>query len=110
MNTRDPTSERSVLVLSPDDNVAVAIRDLTAGEQVSVGETTFAAASDVPLGHKVALASLHTGDKIIKYGAPIGSATRDISAGEHVHTHNMKSDYIPTFTLDGANPYLKGQE
>jgi hypothetical protein len=33
---------------------------------------------------------------VIKYGAPIGSATRDIAPGEYVHTHNLKSDYLPT--------------
>ena len=31
---------------------------------------------------------------------PIGSATRDIEPGEHVHLHNMKSDYLPTYTLE----------
>ena len=33
-------------------------------------------------------------EKVLKYGLPIGSATRDIAAGEHVHVQNMKSDYI----------------
>jgi hypothetical protein len=33
---------------------------------------------------------------VVKYGAPIGSATRDIGPGEYVHTHNVKSDYLPT--------------
>ncbi len=51
----------------------------------------------VPLGHKVAARDIAAGEKIVKYGAPIGSATRDIASGEHVHTHNVKSDYLPTF-------------
>jgi hypothetical protein len=34
------------------------------------------------------------GEKVLKYGLPIGSATRDIEAGEHVHVQNLKSDYI----------------
>jgi hypothetical protein len=45
----------------------------------------------------VAARDIAAGEKIIKYGVPIGSATRDIGAGEHVHTHNVQSDYIPTY-------------
>ena len=37
------------------------------------------------------------GEKIIKCRAPIGSATCPIATGAHVHLHNMKSDYLPTF-------------
>jgi hypothetical protein len=37
---------------------------------------------------------------VIKYGVSIGSATRDIELGELVHLHNMKSDYLPTYTLE----------
>jgi hypothetical protein len=43
--------------------------------------------------------SLNPGDKIIKFGVPIGSATKHIDIGEHIHLHNMKSDYLPTYTL-----------
>lgn len=52
------------------------------------------------LGHKIASRDIAAGEKIVKYGAPIGSATTAIPAGEHVHLHNMKSDYLPTFTLE----------
>ena len=43
-------------------------------------------------GHKHALRDIATGENIIKYGNPIGHATCDIKAGEHVHTHNMKTN------------------
>ena len=110
MDAANPSSDRAVLVLSPSDNVGVAIRDLTAGERLNVGAGTVAVTCEVLLGHKVALKAIARGEKVVKYAAPIGSATCDISPGEHVHTHNLKSDYTPTFTLDGANPYLKPQE
>jgi len=51
----------------------------------------------IPIGHKVAARAIAAGEKIIKYGAPIGSAKEDIAAGAHVHTHNIQSDYLPTF-------------
>ena len=44
----------------------------------------------------------------MKYGAPIGSATAAIAAGEHVHVHNMKSDYTPTYQLDAATGGTRG--
>ena len=43
-------------------------------------------------GHKYALCDIKTGDNIIKYGNPIGHATADIKKGEHIHTHNMKTN------------------
>ena len=43
-------------------------------------------------GHKYALAEIKAGENVIKYGSPIGHATCDIKAGEHVHTHNVKTN------------------
>jgi altronate hydrolase len=43
-------------------------------------------------GHKYALADIACGENVIKYGSPIGHATADIKAGEHVHTHNVKTN------------------
>ena len=43
-------------------------------------------------GHKYALRDIAAGENIIKYGNPIGHATEDIKAGEHVHTHNVKTN------------------
>ena len=43
-------------------------------------------------GHKIALENIKRGENVIKYGYPIGHATEDISAGDHVHTHNIKTN------------------
>ena len=43
-------------------------------------------------GHKYALRDIAAGENIIKYGNPIGHATVDIKVGEHIHTHNMKTN------------------
>ena len=43
-------------------------------------------------GHKYALRDIAKGENIIKYGNPIGHATCDIKKGEHVHTHNVKTN------------------
>ena len=51
-------------------------------------------------GHKYASRNIGKGEKVIKYGFPIGVATADISAGEHVHSHNLKT------ALSGAQEYV----
>jgi altronate hydrolase len=61
------------LLLQPEDDVAVALRELPG----------------VPRGHKVAVRDLAAGAPIRKYGQVIGVATAPIAAGEHVHTHNL---------------------
>ena len=43
-------------------------------------------------GHKYALRDIAEGENIIKYGQPIGHATCEIKKGEHVHTHNIKTN------------------
>jgi hypothetical protein len=94
--------------IHPDDNVAVLRRSLGAGESVSVAGAAHRFAEGLGLGHKVALSAIEPGEKIVKFGAPIGSATRPIAPGDHVHLHNMKSDYLPTYTLEEGRRYGGG--
>jgi hypothetical protein len=88
-----------LLSISERDNVYVLLRPLTEGTPFRVGDQTIVCEASLGLGHKIAACNIASGEKIIKYGAPIGSAIRDIRMGEHVHLHNIKSDYIPTYTL-----------
>ena len=83
------------ILLHPTDNVAVALRDLHAGQQITLPDgRSLTLHSAIAFGHKVAVRSIAQGEKVLKYGLPIGSATRSITAGEHVHVQNLKSDYI----------------
>ena len=88
-----------LLRLALTDNVAVATAALNSGEAARLDDTQIAILDPIPLGHKVAVAPIALGEKVCKYGCPIGTATRPIRVGEHVHVHNLKSDYFPTFTL-----------
>lgn len=84
----------NLLVIHPADDVAVALRDLPAGEaRLRMGQaiTAFILTVPVPLGHKVARRRMEPGDRVRKYGAVIGEATQPIAAGDHVHIHNMRS-------------------
>ncbi len=98
-------SNSAVMKLSQADNILVLRRSVSAGEILQIGDAEFPAPVDLGLGHKIAGSSIEEGEKILKYGAPIGSATCTIQTGEHVHLHNMKSDYLPTYTHDNAHTY-----
>ena len=80
--------------LHDDDNIAVACENLLKNEEIIVGKKNIYLRNDVGLAHKLAYSNIKKGDNIIKFGMHIGSAVKDIEIGEHVHFHNIKSDYI----------------
>jgi len=82
--------------LGEHDNVVVLARHVDAGDSFAgpAGETwTMSAHLDV--GNKLAAVPIAAGDRVFKVGVPIGTATRAIESGEHVHSHNLRSDHIP---------------
>ena len=90
---------RAVLRLSPPDNVAVALRTLKAGESVVLDGVLHTVLRGIAVGGKLALRAIAPDEIIVKYGCPIGTATRAIAPGEHVHTHNMRSNYLSPLIL-----------
>jgi altronate hydrolase len=74
-----------------EDNVAVALRPIAAGEQVEVAGHAVCVSGAIEQGHKFALEDLGAGEIVRKYGWPIGRATTPIAAGAHVHTHNVET-------------------
>ena len=87
-----------LLVHDHKDNVGVVVVEgLTANTDmlccITEDNTIFRLTSkmDVPIGHKIALLDLKTGDTATKYGEDIGKIVADIAEGEHVHTHNCKT-------------------
>ena len=82
--------------VDPTDNVATLIEDAAAGDEVA----GVRAGEPIIRGHKVALAPIAAGDAVVKYGFPIGVATRTILPGEHVHSANLRTGL--SGTLDYA--------
>ena len=79
---------RTCLVHEAADNVGVVVVEgLTAGTDmlccITHDNSTFrlTAGADVPIGHKIALKDLSTGDTAIKYGEDIGKVIADIAPG-----------------------------
>jgi len=89
--------KKGVLLHEVNDDVGVAVMDLTAGEEIGVVTLEGKAVkqiklvSNIPLGHKVAMRDLLLDQQLIEYGRPIGATVAPIAAGEHVHVHNIKS-------------------
>lgn len=84
------------VVLNPRDQVAIALRDIGAGETVewsdgAGGEGAARALRDVPRGHKLLIRPVSAGQHVNKFGYSIGIAKEDIAVGDWVHTHNLKT-------------------
>ena len=108
MNPTEPNSTDSRLLrLHPADNVLTALANFEAGDELSINGERIVLSQRLPFGHKVAAIPIAAGEKIIKYGVPIGSATESIVRGEHVHTHNLKSDYLPTYRHEDQEQYFR---
>ena len=80
-----------LLKIHPNDNVAVALEDVAAGEAIEVAGQQITAVQDIPRGHKIALEDIAEGASPTKYGYPIGKAVAAVKAGEWVHVHNTKT-------------------
>ncbi|MDO7788308.1 UxaA family hydrolase [Desulforamulus aquiferis] len=86
------------LIHDEQDMVGVAVADIKTGEAVigkiqdSDKTVEIKSVSDIPLGHKIALRDMAAGERVIKYHVPIGKTVQAIKVGEHVHTHNLKTE------------------
>ncbi len=94
-----PPNLASLHMVSADDDVAVAVRDIEAGERLEVAGRTVQATERIPRGHKIALRDVPAGESVRKFGWPIGRATQSIGAGSLVHTENLAT------RLEGVDEY-----
>lgn len=95
-------TDQRLLLLSPEDNILVLGASVDEGERLEIYGEAVTMPRHLVLGHKLARRDIAKGEVILKYGAPIGTATEDIPLGAHVHTHNIVSNYTKTHTLHDA--------
>ena len=85
---------RNAMIIDAKDNVAVAIEPIAKGDNavyVCEGrEVSLPALEDITIYHKLATRDIAKGEPVVKYGEHIGIASSDITAGEHVHVHNVE--------------------
>jgi altronate dehydratase small subunit len=92
---------KKTITMDPRDNVATALAALVPGDVVEVLSATREVVQHIrvndalPLGHKIALTDIAADGDVIKYGAKIGRASKQIRAGDYVHIHNVTSDRMP---------------
>ena len=78
--------------INPADNVAVAVEDLFAGEQLNIDGEIIVLQNDITAGHKIALRDFSPDDNVIKYGLPIGHASETIVRGALINEKNIKTN------------------
>ena len=96
------------LLLHPDDNTLVARAHAPEGTEVETEAGPIRLTRPIPMAHKIARRPIPAGGTVLKYGMPIGVATADIAAGDHVHLHNIRSAYTPSVAPQDADGLGKG--
>lgn len=81
------TEQALVIRLNPSDDVVIACQEISSG--IFLSEEGLTVKGAIPAGHKIALHSIAIGQPVRRYNQIIGFATKPISAGEHVHVHNL---------------------
>ena len=96
-----------LISIHPNDNVLIVRKKIIPGDKEVIDGKEICFDREIGFGHKIARKKIKMGERIIKYDIPIGSAIADIPVGAHIHLHNMKSDYITTYTFDKEFIYEK---
>lgn len=91
-----PNPAPDFLVHREGDSVGVAVRDLSPGTVRGVylaaeGTVEVELRKPVTLGHKLALVDIASGDDVVEYGVRVAHASQQITVGDHVHVHNVRS-------------------
>ena len=89
---------KAYLKINPNDNVAIAVRDLE--KDLKIEEFDLSLKEDIKRGHKFAIKDIKKGEDIVKYGMPIGHALADIKKGSWVHIHNLKTNLSDIISYD----------
>lgn len=97
---------RKLLRIHRDDNVLIVVAPIFAGDRDLIDGQEVVFVHNIAIGHKVAARAIGAGEKIYKCGVPIGSAKEAVPAGGHIHLHNLKSDYISTYTLEKDHEFV----
>lgn len=83
---------KPALVIDPNDNLAVALRALAAGETVDLDRRAITLVEAIPAKQKFTLVDFAAGSRATMYGVTVGVATRAIPQGGLVNTENLKHD------------------
>lgn len=94
--------KHKVLKVHPDDNVIVALTNLTKGENISFEGAEYLLQEDIPAKHKFFMQDMKNGDAVIMYGVLVGKAQMAITKGSRMSTENIKHAAEP-YTYRNTN-------
>ena len=86
--------KKTALVIHRDDNVAITLADVRAGDECRIREENgreyaLKAVDDIAFGHKIALADIGRDKPVLKYGEEIGKMKEPVARGGWIHSHNL---------------------
>jgi altronate dehydratase len=88
-------TKKIAIQVNAADNVVTVVEDASCGDEVQYmtadGPRRIVLVEAVPMGHKAAVGEIAPGDPVVKYNQPIGTASKAIQKGRHVHDHNVRS-------------------
>ncbi len=104
--SRPSNTDPRLILLTPQDNCLIAAARLETGWRIEIEGECVTLATTIDIGHKVARQRLERDAKVLRYGAVIGHVTGTVERGAHLHTHNLESDYLPTYTHDAGHEFV----
>jgi hypothetical protein len=97
-------ARQGLILLDPADNCYVVTREVRSDDVVNVDGDIWKVSESLSLGHKIARWPIKAGEVVTKFGVPIGVASRTILKFEHIHLHNLASQYLPTHERGDSSP------
>jgi hypothetical protein len=88
------------IIIDLKDNCATALEEIPKDTKIELNDRIIKINHNISLGHKFAIINIEKEDYVKKYGEIIGIATENITEGDWIHTHNIKSTYFEV-TKDG---------
>lgn len=83
---------QNFIKIHPQDNVIVALNTIPKGLELTLDDgLKITSLTEIPAGHKMAIADIAEGAEVLKYGYPIGFTKENVKCGDWIHTHNLKT-------------------
>jgi len=81
--------KQTILKIHPNDNVLVALQNLSKGQNIEFDGENILLQEDIPAKHKFYIHSLPKETSIVMYGLLVGKLTMDVEAGVRMSTENL---------------------
>jgi len=84
-----------VAKVHPDDNVIVALSNLSKGESIVFEGIDYVVTEDIPAKHKFFMSDMAAGEMVKMYGVMVGRTKFNVARGSRLSTNNVGHDSSP---------------